>query len=60
MTLPDAKKEFDAKSAVFVDTHSPDQFAKQHIAGAINIPANDTADKIDKLPKNKKIIVYCS
>ncbi|MCA1589939.1 MAG: ArsR family transcriptional regulator, partial [Acidobacteria bacterium] len=56
----DAKKEFDAKSAVFVDTHSPDQFAKQHIAGAINIPANDTADKIDKLPKNKKIIVYCS
>ena len=60
ISLADAKKEFDAGTAVFVDTHSPQQFAVQHIPGAINIPANDVGDKADKLPKGKKIIAYCS
>jgi hypothetical protein len=60
ITLVDAKKAYDSGEAVFVDTHSPDQYAIQHIPGAVNIPANDIAGKADKLPKGKKIIAYCS
>ena len=60
ITLADAKKDFDAKAAVFVDTHAPEQFAQRHIPGAINVPANDLEPYVNKIPKGKKIIAYCS
>ena len=60
ISVADAKKDFDAGSAVFIDTHSAEQFARQHIPGAINISVSDLAAKEDKLPKGKKIIAYCS
>ena len=55
-----AKKDFDAGAAVFIDTHAPEQFAQQHIPGAINIPANNPEPYLNKIPKGKKIIAYCS
>ena len=60
ISLTEAKKDFDAGTAVFVDTHQKEQFAIQHIRGAINIPGNDIGTKADKIPKGKKIIAYCS
>lgn len=60
ISIEDAKKAFDSKTAVFIDTHSADYFAEQHIPGAININAGDLAAKEDKIPKGKKIIAYCS
>jgi hypothetical protein len=60
ISLADAKKDFDAGTALFVDTHAPAQFAIQHIRGAINIPANEIGTKADNIPKGKKIIAYCS
>jgi len=60
ITLADAKKDFDAKTAVFIDTHAPEQYAQRHIPGAINVPANDMEPYINKIPKGKKIIAYCS
>ena len=58
--LAEAKKDFDAGTAVFIDTHAPEQFAIQHIPGAINIPANNPDPYLNKIPKGKKIIAYCS
>jgi len=58
--LAEAKKDFDAGTAVFIDTHAPEQFAEQHIPGAINIPANNPEPYLNKIPKGKKIIAYCS
>ena len=60
ISLADAKKDFDAGTAVFIDTHAPEQFAQQHIAGAINVPANNMEPYINNIPKGKKIIAYCS
>ena len=60
ISLADAKKDFDAGTAVFIDTHSPEQFAQRHVAGAINVPANQIDAYINKIPKGKKIIAYCS
>jgi hypothetical protein len=60
ISIAEAKRHFDARDAVFVDTHSPEQFAVQHIPGAVNIPGNDIGTRADKLPKGKKIIAYCS
>ena len=60
ISLADAKKDFDADAAVFIDTHSPEQYAQRHIKGSINIPANNLNAYFDKIPKGKKIIAYCS
>ena len=60
ISLADAKRDFDEKAAVFIDTHPPNQFELEHIPGAINIQPNTIKQNLDKVPKGKKIIVYCS
>jgi hypothetical protein len=60
ISLADAKKDFDNKTAVFVDTHAKEQFDLEHIPGAINVQANTIKQNLDKIPKGKKIIAYCS
>ena len=60
ISLADAKKDFDAGTAVFIDTHAPEQYAQQHIPGSINVPANNMEPYLSKIPKGKKIIAYCS
>ena len=60
ISLADAKKDFDSKAAIFIDTHAPQQFAQRHIPGAINVPANDIEPYLNKIPKGRKIIAYCS
>ncbi len=56
----DAKKDYDAGTAVFVDSRAEANYNQEHITGALSIPIGSTEDKFSVLPKNKKIIVYCS
>lgn len=60
ISLEEAKRDFDNKTAIFIDTHAKDQYDAAHIPGAINIPTNLVKFNIDKIPKGKKLIAYCS
>ena len=60
ISLEDAKKAFDEKSATFIDTHVKDAYDAGHIPGAINITVQDLEAKLKTIPKGKKIIAYCS
>jgi predicted sulfurtransferase len=60
ISLADAKKDFDAGTAIFIDTRDPAQYKFEHIKGAINITSAMLDDKLKDLPKDKKIIAYCS
>lgn len=60
ITLADAKKEFDAGSAVFVDTRAEAAYKNERIKGAVNLVANAPEEEYKKLPTDKKIIAYCS
>lgn len=62
ISLEEAKKDYDAGTAVFVDSRAQVAFEQEHVKGAINIPIGSPGveDKFASLPKNKKIIVYCS
>ena len=42
-----------------VSVRGADDYAKGHLAGAINIPWTTAADNLSKLDPNKTIIVYC-
>ena len=60
ITLADAKKEFDAGNAVFVDTRAKAAYDSEHIKGAINMTTDDVEARYKEIPTGKKIIAYCS
>ncbi|MDH3495009.1 MAG: rhodanese-like domain-containing protein [Acidobacteriota bacterium] len=60
ITLEDSKKAFDDGSAVFVDTRGSAFYSNEHVKGAINVPSSDFENTYKSVPKNKKIITYCS
>src|SRR5687767_1388746 len=60
ISLADAKKAFDDKSATFIDTHVKATYDAGHIPGAINVTVQDLEAKFNTIPKGKKIIAYCS
>lgn len=57
----DLKAAIDAKEDIFIlSVRKAEDYAKGHIKGAINIPFGKTMlNDLSKLPKNKKIVVYC-
>ncbi len=60
ITLEEAKKDFDAQTAIFIDTRAETQYKQEHVKGAINIPMEAIETKYKEIPKGKKIIAYCS
>lgn len=60
ITLAEAKEDFDAGNAVFIDTRNKEAFQAERIKGAINISGADLEAKMGEIPKDKKLIVYCS
>jgi rhodanese-related sulfurtransferase len=57
----DLKKLVDAKdTGIFIlDIRAEADYDKGHIEGAVNIPFKEVGRNLDKLPQDKKIIVYC-
>ena|SRR5687767_7665464 len=60
ISLDDAKKEYDAGTAVIVDVREPGAYRFERIKGSINVPEASLATSLDKIPKGKKLIAYCS
>ncbi len=47
------------KETFLLDVRPQDEFAENHVDGAINIPLDQLSDSLSRLPKDQKIIVYC-
>lgn len=60
ISLADAKKDFDAGTAIFVDTRAEVQYKNEHIKGSINLPMEAVEMRYKEIPTDKKIIAYCS
>ncbi len=57
----DVRKMVDGKdkSVVIVDVRAPKDYAAGHIPGAISVPAADLPDMLERLPKDKTLVLYC-
>ena len=42
-----------------VDMRSPADFEKSHIRGAVNIPVDELMERLEWLPHDKLIVLYC-
>ena len=45
---------------LIIDTRSENQYNSAHIEGAINIPLEKLREKLNELPRDKKIVVHCN
>jgi rhodanese-related sulfurtransferase len=52
-------KEIKAKGATILDVRTTGEFAGGHVKGSINIPLDQLASKLKKLPKDKPVIACC-
>lgn len=52
-------RELDLKDVVLIDTRTPDEFKLGSIEGSVNISLQTIRERLDEIPKNKKIIVFC-
>ena len=57
--LHDMFKSGEIKNYLLIDLRKPEDYAEGHIPGAVNIFWLDLMNNMDKLPKDKQIIIYC-
>lgn len=60
VTVDELKKMLDAGQAVVYDTRAKTSYDQEHIKGALSMPANEVADRVGELPKDKTIVFYCT
>lgn len=55
------KERIDAndQNILVIDIRSPEDYAKGHVKGAVNIPFGKMHEYLDKLPADKEIFIYC-
>ena len=58
--VAEARALYDSGAAVFVDVRDLASYGSSHIAGARPIPLFQVASRADELPRDKRIITYCS
>ncbi|HEX8140794.1 MAG TPA: rhodanese-like domain-containing protein [Pyrinomonadaceae bacterium] len=60
ITTSELRDALEKGTAIVVDVRSPESFKAGHIRGAINIPEAEITRRKDELPRDKKIVLYCS
>lgn len=60
ISVEEAKKSFDSGEGFFIDSRSNASYKREHIKGAVNITLADFESRYKEVPKDKKIIIYCS
>ena len=60
ITPAEAREALAKGTAIIVDVRGDVAYKSGRIKGAILIPYNEVKARIDKLPRNKLIITYCS
>jgi predicted sulfurtransferase len=60
ISLADAKKDFDEGTAIIFDVRNEETYKQEHIKGALNLTKGVNDELLNKVPKGKKIIAYCS
>ena len=60
VSIDEAKAAVDAGKAIIVDVRDAMAYKTERIAGSIHIPVSELDKRLNELPKDKQIILYCS
>jgi len=56
--LDEAKRRFDARTALFVDVRGAGDYENGHIPGALSIPLSGPPERYFTLPRDQDIVLY--
>jgi phage shock protein E len=42
-----------------LDVRTPQEYAEGHVPGAVNVPHDQLASRLDEVPKDRDVVVYC-
>jgi hypothetical protein len=57
---PEAQQKLEQSQAVLVDVRGKALYDAGHAAGAISIPEAEMATRLNELPRDQEIILYCT
>jgi len=60
ISVDEAYDAYDDPDFVFIDVRSQFEYDHSHIMGAMLIPVTEIEDRLDEIPDDKSIIVYCN
>jgi rhodanese-related sulfurtransferase len=63
ITPQEVKRRVDrGERLVFVDSRSPEAWAEadEQIPGSIRIPPDESAQHLDKIPRGRLVVTYCT
>ena len=60
ISVEDTKALFDAGEAVIVDVRTSVEYERGHIPGAIAIPRSEIESRMEELPHEAEILLYCT
>ncbi len=49
----------DPASHLLIDVRTPEEFASGHIDGSVNIPVEEIPGRLDEIPVDAPIVMYC-
>lgn len=49
----------DTENTILLDVRKPDEYARGHIEGAVNIPVDELRSRLDEIDRDKEVIEYC-
>lgn len=53
-------ENLDADKDMLIDTRTPSEFELGSIKGAVNIPLDDLRGRLDEIPTDKRIVLFCA
>ena len=59
LSLEELGKNLDQEDVVIVDVRPEQEFEAGHITGALSIPIDELADRLDEVPEGGEIVAYC-
>lgn len=48
------------KNVYLLDVRTPDEYRQAHLKGAVLIPLSEMDRRINEVPKNRPVVVYCA
>ena len=59
LSIPELRNKIKKEHIYIIDLRSKDEFDTGHLPGAHNIPFNKIDDEMNKLPRDREMVIYC-
>lgn len=45
--------------ATLLDVRTPAEFSSRHLEGAVNVPVDEVGARLEEIPRDRPVVVYC-